>query len=62
MERISWPKFIFGVAWCAFLFGTILSDVGETTAMTTITWWDAVWVTFVGAVFPFALGIMAIKQ
>ncbi len=54
MDKIN---FIIGIAWCAFFFGMVVSDIGEVLPGSVINWWDAVWIPLVAAVFPFFLGI-----
>lgn len=54
-------QFWLGLAWCACFFWLVGSDVGEfTSGPKLITWWDAVWVPFLCAVFPFLLGLCSV--
>jgi len=47
-----------GIAYCAFIAGGICAYVGQMTGGPyLITWWDAIWVTFCIAIFPFMLGM-----
>ena len=59
-NRLDWPTFILGIAWYAFVSGLIWADVGEmTSGPILITWWDAIWIPFIFALFPFLLGMSA---
>jgi len=57
-DRVDWPTFILGIAWCAFFYGLLVAKVGTMTEDPyLITWWDAIWMPFVGAVMPFLIGV-----
>lgn len=57
-DRVDWPIFILGIAWCAFFYGVVVSKVGEMTGGPfLITWWDAIWIPFIVTVAPFFLGV-----
>ena len=47
----------FGVAWCSFITGVCMSDIGEmTTGPKEITWFVAIACSVVWAWIPFILG------
>ena len=53
-------NFHLGVFWCVFFFILVAVSVGTLTSPSVIiTWWDAIWMTFVGAIVPFLLGLLS---
>lgn len=59
--KLSFDWFCFGIGllWCILLYILAICDIGKTLGPSIFTFSDAIWMPFVGAVFPFVIGLMS---